>query len=85
LKFFLAQDEDQSMKRKRFTEEQIIRVWKEHEERTSSPPYPFGEHHFWLGEWQIEKRRNSFIIRDFSANQDKAKEGVLDRLHGRGF
>jgi putative transposase len=31
LKFALAQDEDQSMKRNRFTEEQIIRILKEHE------------------------------------------------------
>jgi putative transposase len=31
LKFALAQDEDQSMKRKRFTEEQIIGILKEHE------------------------------------------------------
>jgi len=31
LKFALAQDEDQSMKRNRFTEEQIIGILKEHE------------------------------------------------------
>jgi len=31
LKFALAQDEDQSMKRKRITEEQIIGILKEHE------------------------------------------------------
>jgi hypothetical protein len=31
LKFVLAQAEDQSMKRKRFTEEQIIGILKEHE------------------------------------------------------
>ena len=31
MKFALAQDEDQSMKRNRFTEEQIIGILKEHE------------------------------------------------------
>jgi putative transposase len=31
LKFALAQDKDQSMKRNRFTEEQIIGILKEHE------------------------------------------------------
>jgi putative transposase len=31
LKFALAQDEDQSVKRNRFTEEQIIGISKEHE------------------------------------------------------
>jgi hypothetical protein len=31
LKFALAHDEDQSMKRNRFTEEQIIGILKEHE------------------------------------------------------
>ena len=31
MKFVLAQDEDQSMKRSRFTEEQIIGILKEHE------------------------------------------------------
>ena len=31
MKFALAQDEDQSMKRSRFTEEQIIGILKEHE------------------------------------------------------
>jgi putative transposase len=31
LKFVLAQDEDQSMKRSRFTEEKIIGILKEHE------------------------------------------------------
>ena len=31
MKFALAQDEDQSIKRKRFTEEQIIGILKEHE------------------------------------------------------
>jgi hypothetical protein len=31
LKFALAQDEDQSMKRNRFTKEQIIGILKEHE------------------------------------------------------
>jgi hypothetical protein len=33
LKFALAQDEDQSMKRSRFSEEQIIGILKEHEAR----------------------------------------------------
>jgi putative transposase len=31
LKFVLAQEEDQSMKRNRFSEEQIVRILKEHE------------------------------------------------------
>ena len=31
MKFALAQDEDQSMKRSRFSEEQIIGILKEHE------------------------------------------------------
>ena len=31
MKFVLAQDEDQNMKRRRFTEEQIIGILKEHE------------------------------------------------------
>jgi putative transposase len=31
LKFVLAQDKDQSMKRSRFSEEQIIGILKEHE------------------------------------------------------
>jgi putative transposase len=35
LKFALAQDENQSMKRSRFTEEQIIGVLKEHEASVS--------------------------------------------------
>lgn len=32
-----------------------------------------GEHHFRLIEWQIEKRWNSLMIRDFSASQNEAK------------
>ena len=37
LKFLLAHDEDQSMKRSRFSEEQIIGILKEHEASVSGP------------------------------------------------
>jgi hypothetical protein len=37
LKFVLAQDKDQSMKRNRFSEEQIIGILKEHEAGVSVP------------------------------------------------
>jgi putative transposase len=38
LKFALAQDKDQSMKRSRLTEEQIIGILKEHEAGVSVAP-----------------------------------------------
>jgi hypothetical protein len=55
------------------------------DERTSSPSYFVGEHHFWWSDGQIEERRNSFVIRDLSAGQDKVKRASLTVCTGVDF